>query len=435
MNALWLALLLGLADEVPAERVEAAKTFVELLNKGEFDRASRDFDEAMKKALPEPKLKEAWETVTREAGAFRKVLSTRTERAGKYDVVFVTCDFARGKLDARLVFDKGGKIGGMQIRPSLPKFTFKPPPYSRAEAWIEKEVTVGDGKWKLPGTLTLPKGDGPFAAVVLVHGSGPQDRDETVLANKPLRDLAWGLATKGVAVLRYEKVTRAHPAKLTGLGRYTLDDETTDDAVAAVRLLLKTEKIDPKKVFVLGHSLGAIAAPRIVEREPAAAGAVLMAGTTRPLEDVIVEQYTYLFSLQGEMSAEQKKQLEEVKKSAARVKDPKLKPDAPKDEMPMKVPASYWLSLREYDQKAVAAKLKQPLLVLQAERDYQVTTVEFEGWKKALAGKKNATLKSYPALNHLFMKGEGKSRPEEYLKPGHVEGEVLDDIVAWIRGR
>jgi alpha-beta hydrolase superfamily lysophospholipase len=267
-----------------------------------------------------------------------------------------------------------------------------------------------------------------------VHGSGPQDRDETILGNKPFRDLAWGLASKGIAVLRYEKVTRAHPGKLDEVGKVTLDEETVNDAVLAVQKMMNVDKIDEDRVFVVGHSLGAFAAPRILERGRAIRGAVMLAGNYRPLEDLIVEQYTYLFSQKGELTPELKKKLEEIKQKAARVKEPDLKRDVPKKELLMNIPAEYWLSLRAYDQKVTAEKLKQPLLILQGERDYQVRMTDFTYWQKALAEKKNATLKSYPALNHLFMKGEGKSTPEEYQKQGHVEEQVLDDIVAWIRG-
>ena len=76
-----------------------------------------------------------------------------------------------------------------------------------------------------------------------------------------------------------------------------------------------------------------------------------------------------------------------------------------------------------------------PMLILQGERDYQVTMADLEGWRKALSGKSGVTIKSYPTLNHLFMPGEGKSKPSEYEQPGHVADVVVDDIAAWIRQR
>ena len=111
-----------------------------------------------------------------------------------------------------------------------------PPPYAKAGAYREKDFTVGTGEWRLPGTLTLPVGvTKPLPALVLVHGSGPNDRDETILANKPFRDLAWGLASKGIAVLRYEKRTKEYATKLraAGIRDLTVKEETIDDALSA----------------------------------------------------------------------------------------------------------------------------------------------------------------------------------------------------------
>ena len=105
----------------------------------------------------------------------------------------------------------------------------------------------------------------------------------------------------------------------------------------------------------------------------------------------------------------------------------------PGKDLPLGVPGAYWLSLRDYHPDLVAAKLSLPLLVLQGERDYQVTMADFALWKKNLAAKQNAVLKSYPKLNHLFMEGEGKSKPDEYMKAGHVAREVIDDIATWIK--
>ncbi len=424
------------ADERSAAREAAAKAFIEAMQKGEFEKATKDFDATMKKVSGADKLEEFWKEFTGQVGALKKTGTFRTGKKGKYDLVFIPCEFEKHKFDLRLAFDPDGKITGFGLELPHGNHAFKPPPYARPESFSEREVTVGEGEWKLPGTLTLPKGEGPFPAAVLVHGSGPQDRDETIGPNKTFRDLAWGLASRGIAVLRYEKRTRAHAEQLSKMvDKITIKEEVVDDAVAAVTLLRKTEKIDPRKIFVIGHSLGALMAPRIAELEPALAGIVMMAGNQRALEDVLLEQVTYIFSLEKELTAGQKKTLEDLKKQIARVRDPKLAPDTPRKELPLRQPAAYWIALKAYDQSATAKRLKQPILVLQGERDYQVTMEDFAGWKKVLADKKNARLKSYPNLNHLFATGKGKATPKDYEKAGHVDVEVIDDIAAWIKGR
>jgi fermentation-respiration switch protein FrsA (DUF1100 family) len=175
-------------------------------------------------------------------------------------------------------------------------------------------------------------------------------------------------------------------------------------------------------------------APRVGELDPKLAGLILLAANSRPLQDLIVEQYTYVFSLEKE-SEDNKKELEKIKKQVAKLNDPKLSPDTRASELPLNLPAAYWLSLKAYDQKAMAAKLKMPVLVLQGERDYQVTMADLAGWKKALAKNRRATFKSYPTLNHLFMEGKGKAKPAEYFRAGHVAKAVVDDIAAWVKAR
>jgi uncharacterized protein len=196
----------GSATE-PSKHVEMAKTFVTQMAGGQFDKAVEPFDQTMSQALPADKLKPLWDGLIKENGAFQRITETRTEKYLQYDMIFVTCEFEHGMLDAKVVFISGDKIAGLFF---LPSGNYKPPSYADFTKFEEKEILIGKGIWSLPGTLSLPKGDGPFPAVILVHGSGPLDRDETIGPNKPFRDLAHGLASRGIAVLRYEKRTKEH---------------------------------------------------------------------------------------------------------------------------------------------------------------------------------------------------------------------------------
>jgi dipeptidyl aminopeptidase/acylaminoacyl peptidase len=270
--------------------------------------------------------------------------------------------------------------------------------------------------------------------VVLVHGSGPNDRDETIETNKPFKDIAWGLASHGIAVLRYDKRTLVHVNLFTPdvLKNLTLQEETIDDALLAVQLLRSRKEVDPLKIYMLGHSLGAIAAPRIGEQDPSIAGLIIMAAPTRPLEDIYIEQLKYVFGLQASMTDTEKTYLAHEEKKAALVKSPDLTTDTPGSELPMGISGTYWLDIRNYNPATTAATLTIRMLVLQGGRDYQVTPDNLDGWNAALSGKTNATIKLYPDLNHLFISGTGKSTPEEYSLPGHVAEEVIQDIAAWI---
>jgi fermentation-respiration switch protein FrsA (DUF1100 family) len=304
------------------------------------------------------------------------------------------------------------------------------PAYSQPDSFTERPMTVGRGDWKLPGTLTMPRSDAPVPAVVLIHGSGPEDRDETILSNKPFRDLAEGLASRGIAVLRYEKRTKEYGATIAPLRNLTVREETVDDAVAAAGQLRAEPGIDPKRVFLLGHSLGGYLMPMMLAQAPEAAGGIMLAGEARPFEDVLLDQFEYFESLPGGDSPQLRSQIEEIRKVAASIKA--LQPGHEDGPPIFGAWPHYYVYLRDYDPVAQAAKLARPLLILQGERDYQVTMKDFRIWKTALGARPNVTLKSYPALNHLFLEGRGKSVPAEYAVAGHVSAEAIDDIARWI---
>jgi fermentation-respiration switch protein FrsA (DUF1100 family) len=151
------------------------------------------------------------------------------------------------------------------------------------------------------------------------------------------------------------------------------------------------------------------------------------------MEDVVLEQVRYILSLNDKPSQEAQKQLTLIEQQVANVKSDKLAADTPLSELPLGIPAKYWLDLRGYDPVAAAKALPQPMLILQGERDYQVTMVDFANWKKALQSRKDVAFISYPALNHLFVEGKGKSTPAEYSAPGNVAKVVIEDIAKWIK--
>ena len=422
--------------EVPrsANLTALAKEFVASLAKEEFPDAAGSFDSVMKKALPSEKLREGWKSLVAQAGPFQRQVGVRTERMGEYAAVFVICEFEKAAVDIKVVFNSASQITGLWFLPGKPATEYEPPAYARPHTFREREIRVGAGEWALPGTLSLPMGEGPFPVVVLVHGSGPHDRDESIGPNKPFRDLAWGLASRGIAVLRYEKRTKEHVAKVLSIKEgLTVKEETIDDALSAVAVLKKTRETDAQKIFVLGHSLGGMLIPRIAARDPGVAGFIVMAGTARPLEDVILDQTSYLVSLDGTISESEKRHLEQVKVQVARVKDPKLSVVVASADRLLGASCKYWLDLRGYNPPKAAESVKQPMLILHGESDYQVTREDFQLWKKSLSGRANVEFKVYPKLNHLFIEGQGKSTPAEYQRAGHVAKIVIDDIANWIK--
>lgn len=417
------------------ESITLARKLITQLSDGDFDEAVSNFDATMSSQLPTDKLKGVWDQLTAQFGAFKEQGQAQSGHQDVYTVVVITCTFEKGPLDARVVLDAQKKIAGLFFAPSASAtpVSYTPPNYVQESSFTEQEMSFGDPEWVLTGTLTMPKAGGPHPAVVLVHGSGPQDRDETIGGSKVFKDLAWGLASQGVAVFRYEKRTLAYGAKMaTSTDQVTIKEETVDDAVMALEMLAGIEGIEPSRVFLVGHSLGAMLAPMISESTEAEKGFVTLAAPSRPLEDLVLEQYNYLANLDGSVTTEEQKALDDTEQQVANVK--KLEPGSqtPPDQLPLGLPASYWLSLKGYDPPSVAKDLIEPMLILQGERDFQVTMVDFHGWENVLQGKEDVTFKSFPNLNHLFIPGTGPSSPDEYNKPGHVAEAVVRDIADWI---
>ena len=372
-----------------------------------------------------------WKNTIATYGEFEEIVNTRATEEFGYEVVYVTCNFLTlGLLDIRIVYDEMTLIAGFQFVPTDVSDAYEPPEYAIQDTFTEINVTIGSGKWELPGTLTLPEGEGPFSAIILVHGSGPNDRDETVGPNKPFKDLAWGIATQGIAVLRYEKRTKQYPEETAALTNLTIQEEVIDDALAAVDLLNITEKIDTNRLFLLGHSLGGMAAPRIASQENRLSGLILLAAPTRGLEDLFLEQTTYLASLDGVIDENEAEQIAALEQLVTKVKELNIS----EEEFVLGAPKAYWEDLSEYDPVETAENLSIPMLILQGKRDYQVTAEEdFVRWNESFAEDFNVTLRTYENLNHLFISGSGVPNNTEYLEAGNVEEQVVIDIVAWIK--
>lgn len=399
----------------------------------------------MAAAVPADRLGQSWDQLLGQAGAFEKVTSSQLVERSGYHIVTLTCTFEKGPLNVVLAFDPDDRIGGLRFTPAsdspaplpAPQASWGAPGYADPAKFHEESVTVSLGQWQLPGTLTLPNGKGPFPAVVLVSGSGPNDADETVGPNKVFKDLAWGLASQGIAVLRYEKRTYKYGANSSADPRnLTVKDEYVDDARAAVGLLAARPEIDSKRVFLAGHSEGGYLAPRIAAGDRQIAGIIILEGSTRPIEQLVIEQLSYQAKLGGPHAAQIAEMIPEAQAEAKAIEDPNLKPGTNLKLLTANVPSSYFLDLRGYDSCAVAASLKIPIYVTQGGRDYQVTSTDFANWQKALAGHSNATMKLYPALNHILISGTGQSNPEEYFVAGqHVSAEIVTDLAAWINSR
>jgi len=412
----------------PAER---ARQVADLLLAERYEELHAAFSEELKVKLPLETLRSQVGPSLKQFGKPESVGEPTLHKSGNLDVALMPVKFKLVAINIVVTLDAEGRVRGLLLRPQQSTAQWQRPAYSKPDAFVEREVTIGEGEWKLPGTLTLPKGAGRWPGLVLVHGSGPNDRDETVGNHKVFKDLAEGLASRGVAVLRYEKRTRQYAAQMATQTELTVQQETVEDAVKAAALLRSTAEIDPGRVFVLGHSLGGYLMPRIARQAPWLAGVIVMAGNTRPLATLIVEQAEYLAALDPANTLV-KQQAERLKQMAAEMRA--IEEGKAEQRGVMGMSAAYIRDLKGYDPAAEMRQLNVPGLYLQGERDYQVRMADFARWKQALEGRPNVTLKSYPRLNHLFAAGEGKSTPAEYQQRGNVDQEVIEDIARWIQG-
>ena len=304
---------------------------------------------------------------------------------------------------------------------------------------LSEKIIVGEGKdYPLNGLLTLPEAsEEKFPAVVLVHGSGASNMDEQIYKLTPFKDIAEGLAERGIASVRYDKRTFAHAAKMKGQC-ITVKEETIDDALLAVELLRKDPRVDPDRVFIVGHSMGAMLAPRIDAEGGDFRGMILMASSPLRMEEIVVRQLTQagagkggimklivrledrIFSKKFDGLYEMSDEVAKKKKFAGGISLYYFK------EMGLKTATDYLL------------ETEKPVLIMQGGKDFQVLPQEdFAMFKEQLAGRKNTEFRLYEDLNHLFVKGlynDILKAGKEYKVEQHIGPEVLDDMAEFVKG-
>lgn len=413
---------------------QISETFLNTMLRGSYDSCQAYFDASVSDKINARMIQSMWEKIPSYVGEFKSYNNVRTEKADTLEVVLMTCAFEKTKLDLKLVYNKPKKIVGIFFQPVKSNAVYNVPEYYRVEKLYETKIPLKTGEYTMPGAFCVPNNTENPPVVIFVAGSGPNDKDETIGPNKVFRDLALGLASNGIASYRYDKRTLAEANKLSAMqDKLGLNEEVFEDVLSAVKLLRANEITKASKIFIVGHSLGAMCAPMIAKQSKEVSGIVLLAGPARSLEDLILEQVKYINALDSVVDKDEALQAAELEAQIKLVKDPKQLKKAKAEQLPLSMPSFYWQSIKTYDQVKTAKAIKQPILVLQGERDYQVTMTDFNLWKKELSANSKNQFISYPKLNHLFIKGEGKSTPAEYSVSGNVQEQVMKDIVTWIK--
>ncbi|HWO77410.1 MAG TPA: alpha/beta fold hydrolase [Bacillus sp. (in: firmicutes)] len=415
-----------------------AVRFVSNMEASNYKQALKLSSQALKKSISEQWLEIYWTTLKQQlqphAGSFIGFGGVEVKESNRVHTnVEVELQFEKATVPFTLRLDKNKKVDDFLLNTSMGPVA-SDPVYSNPNSFTEKDVVIGKGDFALPGTLSLPKGEGPFPAVVLVQGSGASDKDETAYALKPFRDLAHGLASKGIAVLRYNKRTFEHTVKTTADQNHTVDKETTDDALLATRLLEKEAKIDDEQIYILGHSQGGMMVPQMINQDKRQniAGAIIMGGPARTIQDVVLDQFEYLLSI-GQITPED---YEFFTAQFEMLNNPDFSGENPPEEFQLGQ-AMFWDSINDIKAAEMAKEQNEPLLIIQGERDYQVVSdIEIPIWKEELSHRDNVEYRLYKKLNHFFTEGEGDmSTPFEYLSPANIPEYVINDIAEWVKSK
>ncbi len=365
-------------------------------------------------------------------GEVEKINEAYIYHYGTNRFVMVPVEASLHNLNLQISFNKDNEIIGFSYEEYQKKSSAKS--REKSEGIEEEEFSFYSDGHVMAGTFTSPRygeDDGfqeSYPLVVLVHGFGPSDRDSSIFENKPFRDIAWALAESGIASYRYDKRTYIYEDLVKSPG-FTVYDETINDAIAATNMARELKNVDPNRVYVLGASQGGYLLPRTAEGLTDVAGYIFVSSPAQHMKAYLKEQYEYLAMEDGKISLEEHTAINQVIEEINKLERPN---EIATDGMVQGYNKNYWIDLNRYNPIQTAGKITNPVLVLQGERDYQVTTKQYNLWMNTFFEEDNWTFKSYPGLNHFMMKGEGNSYSSEYRIKSHVDLQVIQDIANFI---
>ncbi|WP_051318533.1 stalk domain-containing protein [Cohnella thermotolerans] len=405
-----------------ADAQTRANAFLTRLQRGDAESAYSLANAAFKAATIPAGLQE-W---IRQLSAYPRTWGTVAADA-VHTTVTVTYQGPKMPFDVEVRLDRDGQVDDLYA--TMRMEGYRAPAYDRPDSYKEMPVVVGTGDHAVQATLTLPSGEGPFPAVILVQGDGELDADSTVFAQKPFRDLAAGLAGQQIAVLRMPKTTREHYVQLAD--HYTVEDEFVDNPLLAAEALATYPSIDPQRIYVAGHSRGGWMVPRILARDSKRllAGAIVLAGADPRYSEI--DSYDHP-ELGGMLPAEE---LAYYREQLKLVRQPDFDPANPPASFDLPPNPYWWSDIDSYEPAKEAQLRDADMLVLQGEQDFQVPAASLQGWKDIYEGRPNVEYRTYPNLTHLFTEGTLENGISNYAKPANVDPQVIEDIAKWIADR
>lgn len=409
---------------------DTAQQVLLLLKNREFTKVNPLLDYEMGRVLGENGLEELWDALQMQFGDVSKMHESTSDQLDSLVVTRTKLDFENKSWVLKVVFNLEGKISGLFIEP--PTMPYEPPIYANVDAFYEYKKTLPDPNFPVDGLLTIPKRKSKFPVVIILAGSGPNDKDLTIGSKRIYKDIAWGLASNGVAVFRFDKRTLTHGKAMDRKQDFSVDDEYTKDVNLAVKLMQSQAEIDPNEIYLLGHSLGGHLLPYLAGKVKGVRGFIGFGANYSGLPELIAYQADFLSQ---DLPDNQQKEYQELKQKALYAKD-RFSPNSPDDSLPAGLTAKYLLSLNNAaPQHNLKYIRKKPFLLIQGEKDYQVPTSELLKWQKAVYSLKNADVSfvTLENINHIGAEELGKMSPASYEKPGNVSPLLINEIARFIK--
>jgi pimeloyl-ACP methyl ester carboxylesterase len=433
------------------QELKTAQKAVSFMQKGNYAALLKSSSEEFRRQIDASGMSNLMNQVSTQFGSLKSITLMQQQTVQGMEQFSYKALFENDSL-LLLMAVKGKTIMGFFLKPLEPVNTYSKPAYGSGFQLSQREFTYGVPGFPLDGQLMWPAryDETRLPVCILIHGSGPNDMDESIGPNKVFMDLALGLCKNGIGTLRYNKRTFQH-GKTYADGQITLHEEVTDDVRAMIDFAMQQSWVDTTRIYLVGHSQGAIVAPSIMAADPRVAGVVLLCGSAEPLTAILRYQLGWLDSMQsGRISAETRKQQQML--DSFRTQE--WIQSQPGSRLFMGAPLSWW---NEIDQVFKPEHLHQPgkrSLVLNAGKDYQIPPTFYAslqaGCKAGLIEEdtifgdnylnigrslvNRCQAKEYPELNHLMMPSDGSMKPAEYKRKDlHVDEQLIKDIADWIK--
>ncbi|MCH5252197.1 MAG: DUF3887 domain-containing protein [Lachnospiraceae bacterium] len=373
----------GSAGDAESELAKKSRNFANQIVSGLYAPMMEDFTAELANQTGEENLRASFQSIAGNLTGYEGIESVEESENGEYHIVLVTLRYGNNQgRTIQFVYDKQEKIAGLWFDVTLLRQNGE----EKEDTYEETEVIVGREPYALKGKLLLPEKEEKVPVVILIPGKDDMDMDGSIGngENTPIRDLARGLAARGIASLRYNKRGFQYAYSLPeSAGIY---DTLTEDVGYAVDLMYNTREIDADRIYLVAQGKAADYLPALVQRkERRLAGAAMLAGKPIQTTETIY--------------AEKKKAV--------------------------KCDAKYWIETNS----------TLPLLILQGESDFETPMVHYEKWQELLKGRSHVTYHSYQKLNHYFMTSAGKTDTTEYDSTGSVSQSVIRDLADWITGQ